>query len=204
MDNYKNYDLQNCPQDTFESWLAKAQDTDKTPEAMTLSTLGKNGEINARMVLYKGREGEKWAIYTNLKSQKAIDLLSNPIAALTLWWPGLGRQVRINGATEQMESKIAKKYFHSRDKNSQVASYISQQSSPINSREELEEKFFKAQKEFENSEVPFPEKNWGGFWFIPEKYEFFIYRDFRLNDRFLYSRADKDGEGPWEIQRLQP
>ena len=90
-------------------------------------------------------------------------------------------------------------YFKSRDRQSQLASYISEQSSPIENKEALMKKLSDASKAFDGGEIPFP-VNWGGFLFEPYEFEFFVYGDYRINDRFLFQKTQQG----WAITRLQP
>ena len=61
------------------------------------------------------------------------------------------------------------------------------------------EKYKDAQNKFEGKEVPLP-PNWGGFLVEPNEYEFFLYGEHRLNDRFLYNFNND----VWTISRLEP
>ena len=111
------------------------------------------------------------------------------------------RQIRIIGEVKVMEPDKAEAYFKKRERGSQIASYISRQSQPIEDRDTLLKKFSDTDKEFEGKDIPYPAERWGGFYVIPKRWEFFIYREFRLNDRFIY---DKKSDGSWENFRIQP
>ncbi|MBL7666201.1 MAG: pyridoxamine 5'-phosphate oxidase [Bacteriovoracaceae bacterium] len=199
MDDFKKYFLEADAIDTFLKWYEAAKKVEENPEAMTLSTAGKNGFPSGRLILYKGLIEKKFAIYTNYHSRKAIEMSENPKASLTFYWHKLGRQVRIEANVEKMPEDLSRKYFHSRGRESQVASLISKQSSPIDNREKLEKLFNEKLSSLQNKEIPYPE-NWGGFLLKPLRFEFFLYREHRLNDRFLYEI------GPFKtsITRLQP
>jgi pyridoxamine 5'-phosphate oxidase len=80
-----------------------------------------------------------------------------------------------------------------------VASFISKQSTEIESRAALEKNFEEAKHKFKEGGVPYP-KTWGGYLLQPSEVEFFLYGDFRLNDRFLFESK----EGQWSWRRLQP
>src|SRR5690606_28896033 len=132
-------------------------------------------------------------------SRKGREIASNPKVAATFFWPQLSRQIRVEGRVEKLNSEIAKQYFASRPRASRLAAYISEQSSTIESRAELESRFAEARSRFENKEVPRPER-WGGYLIVPDRFEFWQGRPDRLHDRLLYSRA----ESGWEIKRLCP
>lgn len=199
MDDLKKYFLETDAHDTFLNWYEAAKKVEENPEAMTLSTAGKSGFPSGRLILYKGMIEKKFAIYTNYNSRKAVEMSENPKASLTFYWHKLGRQVRVEASVEKMPEDLSRKYFHSRGRESQVASLISNQSSPIENREALETLFNKKLKSLENRDIPYPE-NWGGFLLRPLRFEFFLYREHRLNDRFLYEL----GSLKTSISRLQP
>lgn len=146
--------------------------------------------------------------------------MENPNAALLFYWDPSNKQVRIEGKVEFLPESEAKEYFESRPKRSQLAAAISEQSSPVDSRDvliqrykELEEKF--ADKTF----VPKPE-SWGGIRVIPNRFEFWQGQSSRLHDRILFKRKqeqEKNSEGDvfssttsseeascWIMERLQP
>lgn len=199
MENLKEYDLENNPLTSFENWFAKACELEKDPYAMTLATSSSDGTPAARTVLYKGLKDSQFFFVTNYNSRKAKDIESNPKVALCFYWQHFGRQVVVKGLVKKLAATESKAYFESRPFESQVASYISHQSSPISSREELEKLYNEKLIEFKDSGVPYPE-NWGGYLVEPSEIEFFLYGKFRLNDRFLFK---KEGSG-WSITRLQP
>ncbi|NUT48003.1 MAG: pyridoxal 5'-phosphate synthase, partial [Saccharothrix sp.] len=91
-------------------------------------------------------------------------------------------------------------YFRSRPYGSRIGAWASEQSSVIDSREDLEKRYAEAQARYpENAEVPVP-PFWGGFTVRPETVEFWQGRENRLHDRLRYRR---DGQ-TWTVQRLSP
>ena len=90
-------------------------------------------------------------------------------------------------------------YFYSRPLASQLAAATSQQSRPVDSRDELEQRY-KALAAQHTEQAPRPQA-WGGFKLRPEAYEFWQGREGRLHDRLQFKR---DVEQHWQMQRLQP
>lgn len=200
MDNLLNYSLNQDPIGSFLEWFEDARNAEQNPEAMTLSTIDlKHNRPDSRTVLFKGMKGDNLTFYTNYLSQKAREMEDNNEACLLFYWHVTKRQVRIHGRVKKMEAADSDKYFGMRDRQSQIASYISEQSSPIEDKAALMKKVEEADKKFQGTEVPRP-ANWGGFIFEPYEFEFFVYGDFRINDRFLYKKSHND----WIITRLQP
>jgi pyridoxamine 5'-phosphate oxidase len=98
-----------------------------------------------------------------------------------------------------MSKDDSAQYFHSRDRVSQIASYASHQSEEIVDKAALLKKVEEVKAMFDGKPIPLPE-NWGGYLVEPYEFEFFVYGDNRINDRFLYELKN----GKWEVRRLQP
>jgi pyridoxamine 5'-phosphate oxidase len=199
-------DLHRNPLMEFQKWFEMAVKAgEKHPDAMTLATSSTLGRPSARIVLYKGLSHGAFRIFTNLESRKALELSSNPYAALGFHWKVLDRQLRVEGRIHPMSRVEAKKYFHSRPRTSQLGAWASKQSTVIASRETLLARLQHYELLFQGRDVPLPE-HWGGFLLVPESIEFWIDGEFRLHDRFLYTRRmTKTGRaGSWARTRLSP
>jgi pyridoxamine 5'-phosphate oxidase len=190
------------PLDQFKTWMqeaiaAKAEE----PTALTLSTADAHGRPSARVVLLKGVDVNGFVFYTNYESRKGKQLLENPFAALTFFWPVLERQVRIEGRVERVSPETSDAYFHSRPRGSQIGAWSSPQSQPIPNRSTLEQLEREYAAAYENlAAIPRP-AHWGGYIVRPERIEFWQGRPNRLHDRLLY---ELDSAGDWRINRLAP
>lgn len=201
MENLTPYLLTSNPIDSFEKWYELAAEKDLSHDAFTLATATPDGDPSARILLLKGLgPGAQYRFYTHSSSQKGHELEQNPRACMVFYWVKSERQVRINGIVKKLSRAQTADYFSSRAHQSQLASFVSDQSQEIESRERLEEKFNSALEKYNESEVPLPE-HWQGYELVAHSYEFFVYGEHRLNDRFLYM---KDKDGSWSISRLQP
>lgn len=199
-DQLSDYDLVEDPIQNFSHWYNQAKTREENPEAMTLATADLKGSVAARIVLFKGLQEGKFSLYGHDCSLKGQHMAQNPTAALVFYWHHLKRQVRISGSIHQMPEVDVERYFQKRGLESQVASAISVQSDAISGREELEKRFFdKLAQARVDGKVTRP-STWKGYFLEPNEFEFFLYREHRLNDRFLYSKTPKG----WSIQRLQP
>jgi pyridoxamine 5'-phosphate oxidase len=184
----------------FERWLADAVAAGQVePTAMTLATVGADGQPSARVVLFKGLHDGGLTFYTNHASHKGRDLDAHPHCALVFWWDRLERQVRVEGAAEKLPREMAERYFHTRPRLSQLSALTSRQSQAVASRTELEERLADNEKRLAGKEVPLPE-SWGGYAVKPQRWEFWQGRRGRLHDRLVYLPA---GDG-WRITRLEP
>jgi pyridoxamine 5'-phosphate oxidase len=170
------------------------------PEAMTVATSTRSGEPSARMVLLRGVDERGFGFFTNYESQKGRELAENPRAALVIYWPKLGRQVRIAGAVVKQSSEESAAYFHGRPLASQLSAWASPQSAAIPNRAVLEDAVATLAAKYEGVAVPLPAE-WGGYRVIPRTIEFWLHRENRLHDRIRYTRQ---AGGGWRIERLAP
>jgi pyridoxamine 5'-phosphate oxidase len=111
----------------------------------------------------------------------------------------LNRQVRVEGVVEVVTDDDADAYFASRPRDSQIGAWASDQSQPLSSRAELEQRVEDYSRRFGEVTVPRP-VYWSGFRVLPARVEFWQERPFRLHDRLLFVR---DGEG-WQRELLFP
>lgn len=185
----------------FEQWLLEAE-LSGIPEAnaMTLATVGADGQPSQRMVLLKQLDASGFIFYTNLESRKALEIAGNPQLSLHFAWLALQRQVIISGRAEKLSAAESFGYFSTRPRDSRLAAWASRQSRPLASRGELERQFEQVKERFGEGEIPLP-AFWGGYRVRPDSLEFWQGRQHRLHDRFLYRR----GAGEvWTIERLSP
>ena len=184
----------------FRTWIQEAvQDGLPEPNAMMLSTVGMEGP-GCRVVLLRDVDDRGFTFFTNYNSRKAMELEADPRAALTFFWPGLERQVRIQGHAERISAAESDAYFRSRPRASRVGAWASDQSMEIGDRAALEEKVARWNERLHDSEVPRP-GHWGGFRVVPVSIEFWQGRPDRMHDRLLFRRKD---DGGWTRSRLQP
>ena len=186
----------------FRQWLedALAAQLDE-PTALTLSTVAASGQPSSRVVLLKGLPDDTgFLFYTNYDSRKGQELVAQPLAALNFFWPGLERQVRVEGRVEKAPESMSTEYFQSRPRSSQIGAWASPQSQTIGSREELEARETAVADEF-GAQDPLPRPpHWGGFILRPTRLEFWQGRPSRLHDRIVYELTDNT----WKLSRLAP
>ena len=189
------------PYKQFQIWFQQALDAHvNLPDAMTLATVDANGSPSARIVGLRGFDSRGFAFYTNYNSQKAQEIDVNPRVSLVFHWAEQGRQVRINGVASRMTESDSADYFHTRDRESQLAAWASIQSQPIDNRATLEERFRASIDRFGERKIPLPDF-WGGYRIVPDCFEFWQGREFRMHDRFRYV---PDGNEAWHVTRLFP
>lgn len=189
-----------------EIFAAARQEAGEPATAVLLATADADGRPSARVVLLKQVDRRGFVVYTNRTSRKAEQLAANPRAALTAYWPALGRQIRVEGAVERVADEEADAYFATRSRESQLGAWASRQSAALPARALLLERTAEAERRFAGGPVPRP-PFWGGYRILPERIEFWLDRAHRLHDRVLYRRAPDGapgGDGRWEVERLYP
>ena len=196
--------LPNNPFEAFAMWLKEAHENTIIVEAnaMVLSTLTNDSQIETRTVLLKDISEGGFTFFTNYDSRKAHAINLNPNVSLLFPWYAMERQISISGIAEKISETESDEYFATRPWGSQIGAWASQQSSPLATRAELEQRFEGASKKWpEGTVVPRP-PHWGGFRVTPLQIEFWQGRYSRLHDRLRYERANTTAD--WELNRYYP
>lgn len=196
-----------CEEDLAATWLGQlrawiaeaARHEILEPNAMILSTAGADGVVSSRTVLLKGLDEQGLTFYTNYRSRKGTQLAENPRGAVLFPWHPLQRQVHLEGPVAPVPAAESDAYWATRPRGSQIGAAASAQSSPLASREELEEAARDLDRAYEGTDVPRPE-HWGGFRLEPDAVEFWQGRLDRLHDRLRY----RSEGGTWSVVRLAP
>lgn len=189
------------PFDIVRAWLAEAQEVEPNdPNAVALSTVDGDGMPNARIVLLKDVEDDGFVFFTNYGSTKGQELDQSGKAAFVMHWKSLRRQIRVRGTVTREDGPQADSYFQSRNSQSRLGAWASQQSRPLASRDALVAQVEQAATE--HGPDPIRPPFWGGFRICPVEIEFWADGASRLHDRFRWSRQGR--VNPWEINRLYP
>jgi pyridoxamine 5'-phosphate oxidase len=192
-----------------QDWLTVAEGSEPNdPNAIAIASVDADGLPNVRMVLLKDIEANAFVFYTNYGSAKGRELEASGKAAFVMHWKSLRRQVRVRGLVEREEGPQADDYYNSRSLKSRLGAWASDQSQPLSSRTALMADVAKitATKGLHPARPPF----WGGFRIRPVEIEFWADGDFRLHDRFRWTRpeaaarAASHDPAAWSVQRLNP
>ena len=185
----------------FEEWFAEARAAEPNdPDAMAFASADAAGRPSVRMVLLRRVGPEGFGFFTNLDSRKGEELAANPHGALVVHWKSLRRQVRAEGPVEPVGDAEADAYFAGRSRESQIGSWASDQSRPLDSRETFERRYEEVQARFDGRPVPRPPR-WSGFRLVPKRVEFWTDRPHRLHERRLFTLGE---DGSWTEGLLYP
>jgi pyridoxamine 5'-phosphate oxidase len=127
------------PLELFVSWFEQAVDAGQLePHAMTLSTVDAHGVPDARVLILKDVTDAGWWFASSSASAKGVELTANPMAALTFYWPTVGRSVRVRGAVTRGSEEDSARDFSRRAVGARAVALGSPQSEPLGSRDESE------------------------------------------------------------------
>ena len=205
--SYSDAGLETLPENPFEAFALWLRDAHENPviveaNAMVLSTVTADSQINTRTVLLKDISHGGFTFFTNYQSRKAHGIELNPNVSLLFPWFAMERQISISGIAEKVSAQESDDYFATRPWGSQIGAWASAQSSHLASREELEQRYEGASQKWpEGTTVPRP-AHWGGYRVTPLSIEFWQGRYSRLHDRLRYERTATSGD--WELSRYYP
>ena len=208
--SYGEQGLASLPADPFEAFATWMRDAIDNPfiveaNAMVLSTLGasqRGDEISSRTVLLKDLSDGGFTFFTNYNSRKAQAIELHSQVTLLFPWYAMERQVSVSGIAEKVSREESEDYFATRPWGSKIGAWASAQSSPLQTRDELEQRYAGAAAKWpEGTDVPCP-PHWGGFRVLPLSIEFWQGRNSRLHDRLRYERANTALD--WELNRYYP
>lgn len=189
------------PFDIARDWLAEATKAElNDPNAIALSTVDAQGQPNVRMVLLKAIEDDAFVFFTNYESAKAEEIEASGKAAFVMHWKSLQRQIRVRGTIQRESAEASDAYYKSRALGSRIGAWASKQSRPLSSKAALMEAV--AKEGLKHGPNPKRPPFWGGYRIVPNEIEFWAAAEFRLHDRFRWTRESHDA--PWSISRLNP
>jgi pyridoxamine 5'-phosphate oxidase len=219
-------ELPQDPMPLADSWLreATANSGVRNPNAMTLASVGPDGQPAARVVLCKLFVPDPGYVvfYTNYHSRKGVELAANPKVGATFYWDSLGLQIRLEGLAVRSPTAESDDYFATRERGSQLGAWGSDQSREIASHEALVEQIARraaqlgispdgqAQKLDDTAPPLSRPPHWGGFRIWVSGMELWVEGKNRIHDRATWRRdlvpadAYSFSVSPWKGARLQP
>ena len=204
------------PLPLLDQWLTDALAISRLPNsnAFALATVGTSEKPSVRMVLCKelSLTPGYLVFYTDYGSPKAEDIAYQPRVAAVFNWTEQRRQVRLEGIAVKSPEEESDQYFATRDAESRIGAWASQQSRPLASREALLEEFKRVAERYHANapeSIPRP-PDWGGYRLWIEAVELWVSGEARLHDRARWERQlsvaaeSAFSASPWQVTRLQP
>ncbi|MEV6874945.1 pyridoxal 5'-phosphate synthase [Amycolatopsis sp. NPDC051128] len=187
------------PQSLFVEWLTEAGEHVLAPHAVTLSTVDADGAPDARVVILKDVGPAGWAVATSAESPKGRQLSKDPRAALTFFWPGRGRQIRLRGPVSTAAPEVSAADFLARPPASRVEAFIGRQSQVLHDPADLDAAAAEAEHWVADNPDGAPE-TWTRYLVDPDEVEFWQASHDRRHVRLRYRKTD----GGWVRERLWP
>ncbi|MFF3330438.1 pyridoxal 5'-phosphate synthase [Streptomyces sp. NPDC002888] len=188
------------PLPLFTAWFAEAVAAgEREPHTMTLATADEEGLPDARIVMLHGADTDGWSFATHTTSRKGRQLAAHPYAALTFYWPVLGRQVRVRGPVSVAPAEEAQADLHARSTGALAAALTGRQSEVLGSAEELA-RASEAAWEHARQDPAAESRTWTLYRLRPEEVEFFQGDSARRHLRLRYRRPT----GAWAKELLWP
>jgi pyridoxamine 5'-phosphate oxidase len=184
----------------FLEWLRHAIEHGvPAPHAMTLSTVDASGRASARVLILKDVADDAWHFAAKSDSPKGRDIAGNPHVALTFYWPGIGRQIRVQGRAAALDAAEGRRDFLARPQGSRVSALVGRQSEPLRTAEDYHQALAVARERIAaDPEAVAP--TWTVYAVHASAVEFWQASHERSHVRVRYER----GEQVWRKERLWP
>jgi pyridoxamine 5'-phosphate oxidase len=188
------------PDALFVTWLGEAVAAEvPEPHAMTLSTCDAAGVPDARVLILKDLDAAGWWFATSSASAKGRQLDQRPAAALTFYWPLIGRQVRVRGTVVRASAERSAADFRARSEGARAIALAGRESAPLESRAECAAAVEQSRARL--AEHPdLVSEHWTRYAVAPDQVEFWQADKDREHTRVLYRRTP-DG---WARELLWP
>jgi pyridoxamine 5'-phosphate oxidase len=188
------------PRLLFADWLHEAIESGAPePHAMVLSTVDALGQPDARTLILKDVDERGWWFAGSSASPKGTQLAATPAAALTFYWPALGRQVRVRGTVEEADPAESALDFLARAPGGRAEALVGRQSRPLASATQLRTAFDEAKARVD-ADPELVATEWTRYLVRPTEVQFFQGDRERQHVRVRYQRT---GDG-WTHTLLWP
>jgi len=179
----------------YEEAITKKQ---KNIEAISISSYSKKfNEVNSRYVNLKFVDNKEFIFFSNYNSSKSLEFIDHKQITALIYWNSINTQIRLKATIEKKSTKYNKSYFSKRSEKKNALAISSDQSKPIDSFENVIEKYNKSLEFDDLNECP---DYWGGYAFKPYYFEFWEGHESRLNKRQVFYQEGN----AWNSLILQP
>lgn len=188
-----------APEPLFLEWLdAAARAGVLAPHAAALATTDASGP-SARVLILKDVDADGWAIATPADSRPGVAMSASGAAALTFFWPQLGRQVRVEGTVGRAPDAEAAADFLARPAGARASALVGRPSATLSGSAEYAAARAEALARTEADPGVVPAE-WALWRIAPATVEFWQAAHDRAHVRLRYRR---EGDA-WTRERLWP
>jgi pyridoxamine 5'-phosphate oxidase len=170
------------------------------PHAMTLSTIDADGAPDARVLILKDVDHRGWWFAGSSTGRKGHQLEQRSAAALTFYWPALGRSIRVRGRVATASPERSAADFQERGFGARAVALASEESAPLGSLAECAVAVTAARAMLHaNPNLGSP--SWTRYVVEPDRVEFWQADADRQHLRLCYTKSTGDG---WSRGLLWP
>ena len=187
------------PVPLFLAWLEQAVGAGVlAAHAATLATVDASGP-SARVLILKDVDAEGWAVATPADSRPGEAMTASGRAALTFFWPALGRQVRVEGEVRRASPDEAARDFRERPASARATALVGRPTRVLSGDAEYRTARAAAARRVEADPELVPD-HWALWRIVPGTVEFWQAAHDRAHVRVRYWR---EGDA-WLRERLWP
>jgi pyridoxamine 5'-phosphate oxidase len=176
----------------FVDWMVGAIDAGvQEPHVAILSTVDDQGHPDARALILKDVDQRGWWFASGSTGPKGTQLASHPWAALTWYWPGQARQIRVRGEVHEADADVSAQDFLARAPGGRAEALVGRQSEPLADQAELAEALADAEAGIaENPDLV--AKDWTRYVLRADEVQFFQGSPDRMHTRVGYTRTGNE------------
>lgn len=187
------------PEALFLDWLDEAVNAGvPAPHAATLATTDTTGP-SARVLILKDLDESGWQIATPADSRPGAAMGATGRAALTFFWPQLGRQVRVEGAATRATDAEAAADFRARPAEARATALVGRPTATLTGETEYAHVRDAARARLAAAPETVPD-TWALWRITPGTVEFWQAAHDRAHIRLRYNRT----ADAWARERLWP
>lgn len=186
------------PFNLTQDWLEKEVSKGSIyPNRMVLATAGKDAIPHSRIVAIKEIVNQSIVFFTQRETRKVKEMQENPRVSATIWLPLQQREIIFDGNVEALSKDENVSYWKNMMHENQLrfSTYAPVSSLPINSLQELENKYQVLKNQFKDQAVPMSEY-YCGYRLIPETIVFYTLGSETFSEVYRYQIVD----GEWVKQ----
>ncbi|BES95112.1 Pyridoxamine 5'-phosphate oxidase [Nesidiocoris tenuis] len=199
--------IPNNPFTMFRNWYEDHKTENHiATNAFCLSTATKEGKVSSRNLILRRLDDDGFVLMTDNRSKKAREMRENPQVAASFLWVKLvenglihARQVRMEGAVEELPYDNWKELYEAEPLFCKIRSHVCHQGTPVewDALKEHHDKLLQGWKEgVEQLNKP---DHVVCYKIFPSMIEFYESKGPRIADRVMYLKEAKSG---WSNQRI--